>query len=91
MMCWVCLHVFNLIGSLTSQSRLQPLISNRNRAYTRWLQSGKPEDLVQFQKSKRDTRQAVREAKKLWFKEKAAEVERVRFGGKVVWDCIGDM
>ena len=76
---------------IDSQSRLQPLISNRNRVYTRWLQSGKPEDLVQFRTVRRDTRRAVREAKTLWFKKKATEVERVGFGGKVVWDCIRDM
>jgi len=74
-----------------SQSRLKPLLNNRNRAYTRWLQTGKAEDLVQFRKVRRDARRAVREARNLWFKEKAAAVEHNRFGGKEVWNCIRDM
>ena len=36
-------------------------------------------------------RQAVREAKNRWFREKAATVEEGQFAGKQVWNCIRDM
>jgi len=37
-----------------SQSRLKLLLKNSSRAYTRWLQTGKARDLVQFQEARRD-------------------------------------
>ena len=70
---------------------IQPLFNNRNRAYNTWLQTGKAEDLVLFRGARRDTQWAVREAKNMWFKEKAAKVEHLRFGGNEVRNCIRDM
>jgi len=75
-----------------SQSRLKPLLNNRSRAYTRWLhETGRVEDLVRFQEARRDARSAVREARNLWFKGKAAEVKHHRCGGKELWNCIRDI
>lgn len=32
---------------------------------------------------------ATRAAKNAWFQNKAEETQRVKFGGKKVWQCIG--
>ena len=72
-------------------SVLQPLFEERNRQYTRWLNTGRESDRQKFVRMRRDARRAVREAKNVWFQKKAAEAQRGRHGGKVVWRCIRDI
>ena len=48
-------------------------------------------DQRKFVRMQRDARKAVREAKNDWFQSKAAEEQRGRHGGKVVWRCIRDI
>ena len=74
-----------------SLGELQPLLMARNKAYSRWLGTGKQEDLVKFREARGEARRAVRTAKNEWFLAKAEEVEREKFGGKKVWRCIRDM
>ena len=71
--------------------RLLPLLSNWNRAYAQWLGAGRPEDLVWFRTARRTAHKAIREAKNLWFKDEAAEIQHNHFGEKNVWKCIRDM
>ena len=70
---------------------LQPLLTYRNAAYSKWVGTGNPEDLVVFKRARGEPKRAVREAKNRWFQEKAAVVEEGQFGGKQVWNCIQDM
>ena len=70
---------------------LQPLLTRRNAAYSKWIGTGNPEDLVVFKRARREAKWAVREAKNRWFQKKAAAVEEGQFGGKQVWNCIRDM
>ena len=74
-----------------SLGELQPLLKVRNEAYSRWLGTRKQVDLTKFREARGEARRAVRRAKNAWFLEKAEEVERGRFGGKMVWKCIRDM
>ena len=74
-----------------SLGELQPLLMARNKAYSRWLGTGKQEDLVKFREARGEARRAVRTAKNEWFLAKAEEVEREKCGGKKVWRCIRDM
>ena len=74
-----------------SLEELKPLLELRNAAYSRWLGSGRQEDLVSFRQARGCARRAVRKAKNTWFQEKAEEIERERFGGKKVWKAIRDM
>ena len=70
---------------------LQPLLTHRNAAYSKWIGTGNPEDLVVFKRARGEAKQAVREAKNRWFQKKAAAAEEGQFGGKQVWNCIRDM
>ena len=70
---------------------LKPFLEERNRMYAKWLGSKKESDWRKFLKLRREARRAVREAKNEWFLRKAAEAQRGRHGGKVVWSCIRDM
>ena len=70
---------------------LQPLIEERNRLYTRWLQTSRESDRRAFVKKRSDARRAIRDAKNTWFQSKAAEAQRGRHGGKLVWECIRDI
>ena len=66
-------------------------MAERNRLYTKWLCSGKERDRKRFAKLRSDTRRATRQAKNAWFQSKAAEAQKGRHGGKVVWRCIRDI
>lgn len=70
---------------------LKPFLKERNRVYATWLGSKKESDWRKFLKLRREARRAIREAKNEWFLQKAAEAQRGRHGGKVVWSCIRDM
>ena len=59
---------------MDSLKHLQPLLARRNEAYSKWIGTGNPEDLVIFKMARQEARQAVREAKNRWFREKAATV-----------------
>ena len=55
----------------------------RNEAYSKWLGTGRQEDLNKFKEARCNARRPVRRAKNIWFQEKAEQIERERFGGKV--------
>ena len=74
-----------------SSSVLQPLVADRSKLYTNWLSSGKARDRKRIVKMRSDTRRAIRQARNAWFQSKAAEAQRGRHGGKVVWRCIRDI
>ena len=63
---------------------LQSLLTHiyRNVAYSKWIGTGNPEDLVAFKRARGKAKWAVREAKNRWFQEKVAAVEEGQFGGK---------
>ena len=42
-------------------------------------------------KKRSDVRRAIRDAKNTWFQSKAADAQRGRHGGKLVWKCIRDI
>jgi len=67
------------------------LLTVRNKAYSHWLKTSAQRDLVRFQHLRREVRQAVKRAKSTWSHTKAEEIEKDRFGGKQVWQCIRDM
>ena len=81
-----CPHWFKVCSSV-----LQPLFEERNRQYTKWISTGEESDQRKFARMRRDARKAVREAKNAWFQSKAAEAQRGRHAGKVVWRCIRDI
>ena len=70
---------------------LEPLFYKRNQQYLKWLGSGSSSDKVKFSKARSEARRAVRDVKNRWFMDKAEEAQKVRFGGKKVWQCIRDM
>ena len=74
-----------------SMNNLEPLLERRNQLYSKWLSSRRDSDRLQFLEARRTARKAVRTAKNVWFQNKAEEAQRVRFGGKKVWQCIRDM
>ena len=84
---WKMLYIDWFCDSL---DKLKPLLTLRNTAYSRWLGTGEQEDFTRFKEARGTARQAVRKAKNKWFQEKAEEIEREIFGGKV-WKAIGDM
>ena len=65
---------------------LQPLLVARNAAYSRWLGTGRTEDLSKFQQARSTAKRAIRKAKNDWFQEKAREIEREK-----VWKAIREM
>ena len=69
---------------------LESMFEQRNQLYSRWLSSGKKTDQMKCVKARIDARQATREAKNNWFKQKATEAQQGSSGGKVVWCCIRD-
>ena len=70
---------------------LEPLLERRNQLYSKWLSSRRDSDRLQFLEARRRARKAVGAAKNAWFQNIAEEAQRVRFGGKKVWQCICDM
>ena len=70
---------------------LKPYIQLRNSKYAKWLATKKQEDLNSFKQTRREVRSVIRNAKNNWFKRKAEEVQKERFGGKKVWKSIRDM
>ena len=56
---------------------LKPLLNLRNVAYSRWLGTGKQEDLIRFTEARSEARSFVRKAKNAWFQEKAEEIKKV--------------
>ena len=67
-----------------SNEELKPLMRLRNEAYSKWLGTGRQEDLSNFKEARCSARRAVRRAKNIWFQEKAEQIERERFGGTKV-------
>ena len=61
---------------------LQPLLVARNAGYSRWLGTGRMEDLSKFQQARSTAKRAIRKAKNDWFQEKAREIEREVWGGR---------
>lgn len=76
---------------LDSEDSIRPFLQARNTAYTKWLATGDRRELVKFREARGRARLAVRKAKDEWFRRKAQEAERERFGGKEVWQCIRDL
>ena len=74
-----------------SEDTIRPYLQMRNAAYTRWLASNNQCDLAEFREARGRARAAVRRSKSDWFRRVAAKVERERFGGKEVWQCIRDL
>lgn len=74
-----------------SSHKIKPLLDERNRLYSKWIGSKKDSDKKKFLKMRRDARRTMREAKNEWFSKKAAEAQKGRHGGKVVWSCIRDL
>ena len=74
-----------------SANDLQPVLKRRNALYCKWLATKRTDDLLQFRRARGEAQRAIRKAKNEWFKAKAAEAEKERFGGKRVWQCIRDM
>ena len=70
---------------------LQPVLLRRNKLYTKWLATKNSGDLRRFKKARGEAQRAIRRAKDQWFRAKAEEAERERFGGKKVWRCIRDL
>ena len=73
-----------------SCSTLDPLLEQRNQAYTAWVASGHQSERLYcvFHRYRRESRAAIRRAKASWFQSKALEAERSRFDGAGVWKCI---
>ena len=69
---------------------LQPVLLRRNKLYTKWLVTKNSGNLRRFKKARGEAQRAIRRAKDQWFRAKAEEAERARFGGKV-WRCIRDL
>ena len=59
---------------------LDSMFEQRNELYSRWLSSGKETDRMKFVKARSDARQAIRETKNRWFKQKATEAQQGRSG-----------
>ena len=74
-----------------SISTLQPVLQERNNLHNKWIATNDTRYLSQFKQAKMKARQSIREAKNSWFKQKATEAQRERFGGNKVWMCIRDM
>lgn len=74
-----------------SETDLSPLFENRNKLYKKWLSTGRESDKRKFKNARKEARQATRQAKNEWFKQKALTAQAGRHGGKVVWKCIRDM
>ena len=69
-----------------SVKQLKPLLTCRNEAYSRWLGTGRQEDLTKFREARGIAKRAVRRAKNIWFQRKAGEIERENFFvGREVW------
>ena len=48
-MCWILLHVISQTGLLSRcRDHLQSLLIHRNEAYSKWIGTGNPEDIVTF-------------------------------------------
>jgi len=69
-----------------SMENIKPLLHHRNKAYVKWLGSGRQRDLTDFRKARGDTRCAVRRAGNLWFQGKAEEVV-----SKIWWQVSMEM
>ena len=74
-----------------AEDDITPHLQARNAAYSRWIASHDRQDLVHFRVIRGRARQAIRKAKNEWFRRKAEEAEKKRFGGKEVWQCIRDL
>ena len=70
---------------------MEPALQRRNKLYNKWLATKQANDHLQFRKARGEAQRAIRKAKNEWFRAKAEEAERERFGGKKVWQSIRDM
>ena len=70
---------------------LQLFFVARSAAYSRWLGTGRMEDLSKFRQARNTAKRANRKAKNDWFQEKAREIEKKRFGGKKAWKAIREI
>ena len=68
-----------------SMKELKPPLTSRNQAYSRWLGTGRQEDLTNFRQKRGTAKRAVRRANNIWFQRKAEEIEERSSGGK----CVG--
>ena len=74
-----------------SEIDLKPLFAERNRLYAFWFATGNERDRKRHASAPWAARLAVRIAKDTWLQHKAAEAEKGRHGGKIVWRCIRDI
>ena len=70
---------------------IMPLLAERNRLYTGWLNTGQESDKLRYAAARNAARLAVRQAKEDWYNRKAEEAEKGRYSGKIVWKCIPDI
>ena len=54
---------------------LQSLLTSRNAAYSKWICTSNPENLIVFKRARGEAKWAVREANNRWFQEKEAAYE----------------
>ena len=74
-----------------SEVSLIPVLEKRNTLYKKWIRTGVESDKIKYKRARREARLMTREAKNRWFQQKAAEAQKGRNGGKVVWRCIRDI
>ena len=74
-----------------NETAFKPLLKERNRLHTLWLNTGKERDRVKHARARWAVRKLMRKAKNDWFLHKALEAEKGRHGGKLVWHCIRDI
>ena len=59
--------------------------------YSKWLGSHDKQDLVNFRVARGRARIMIRRVKNEWFRKKAEEAQKERFGDKKVWQCVRDL
>ncbi len=68
---------------------ISPLLSQRNRAYTNWVQHGRQDHHYhEFKALRKASRSAIRRAQQYWVENVAAEAEQSRFDSGRVWKSI---
>ena len=74
-----------------NQQAIEPLISKRNAAFSRWLRSQSPRDRQRYVEMRRRAAHEVKHCKNVWFQEKAKEVERAVRAGKGGWKELREL
>ena len=80
------MHHENSGGEATDE--LTPLISAKQQAYRRFLQTSTTAFKKEFRKHQRIVKKAVDEAKEAWIRSVVAEVDGVKRDGKMKWMSI---